>query len=115
LIPFAVGTARAREVGEVLELLWGTEETLIVVSSDLSHYHDYGTARAVDSETSHLIERCQWKQLTGERACGYAGVRGLLKVAKQHGLQVKTVDLRNSGDTAGPKDQVVGYGSFVVY
>ncbi len=115
LVPFAVGEANADEVADVLELLWGTEETLIVVSSDLSHYHDYATARAIDSETSHLIERCEWKQLTGERACGYAGVRGLLTVAKQHGLHVKTVDLRNSGDTAGPKDQVVGYGSFVVY
>jgi AmmeMemoRadiSam system protein B len=115
LIPLAVGKANAREVGEVLELLWDEEQTLIVVSSDLSHYHLYSTARGIDSETSHLIERCQWEQLSGERACGYAGIRGLLQVAKHRGLRVKTVDLRNSGDTAGPTDQVVGYGSFVVY
>lgn len=115
LVPFAVGKANVSEVGDALELLWHEAETLIVVSSDLSHYHDYSTARAIDSQTSHLIERCQWEQLSGERACGYAGIRGLLKAAKQRSLRVQTVDLRNSGDTAGPKDQVVGYGSFVVY
>ncbi len=115
LLPLAVGKANASEVGEVLELLWDEADTLIVVSSDLSHYHDYSTARGIDSETSHLIERCQWERLGGDRACGYAGIRGLLKVAQQRGLQVRTIDLRNSGDTAGPRDRVVGYGSFVVY
>jgi AmmeMemoRadiSam system protein B len=115
LVPLAVGHTTVDAVAEVLELLWGEAETLIVVSSDLSHYHDYTTARGLDSETAHLIERCDWGQVGGERACGHAGIRGLLKVAKQHGLRVKTVDLRNSGDTAGPRDRVVGYGSFVVF
>ena len=85
------------------------------MSSDLSHYHDYATARGIDSETSQIIERCQTEQLNSDRACGYAGIRGLLSVAKRHQLQVKTVDLRNSGDTAGSRDRVVGYGSFIVY
>jgi hypothetical protein len=114
LVPFAVGQANADEVAEVLDALWGGHETLIVVSSDLSHYHPYAAARAIDGETSHLIEQCQWAQLSGERACGYCGIRGVLKLAKRRGLRVKTVDLRNSGDTAGSKDQVVGYGSYVL-
>jgi hypothetical protein len=115
LVPFAVGQANSDEVAEILNGLWGGDETLIIVSSDLSHYHRYGTARRIDRETSQMVERCQWERLTGERACGYCGIRGLLKVAKERKLHVKMVDLRNSGDTAGPKDQVVGYGSFAVY
>ena len=115
LVPLSIGDASADEVAGVLELLWNEMETLIVVSSDLSHYYDYATARRIDSETAHLIERCQWQQISSQRACGYAGICGLLKVAQAHNLQVTTVDLRNSGDTAGPKNRVVGYGSFVVY
>lgn len=115
LVPLAVGEADASEVADVIDALWDADETLIVVSSDLSHYHDYWAARAVDSETSNLIESQRWQQLTGERACGYCAIRGLLMVAQKRGLRVKTVDLRNSGDTSGIKDQVVGYGSYVVY
>ena len=115
LVPFSVGQANADEVAEVLDALWDGDETLLVVSSDLSHYHPYADARAIDSETSHLIEQCQWQQLSGERACGYCAIRGLLKIAERRGLQVKTVDLRNSGDTTGSKDQVVGYGCYVFY
>jgi AmmeMemoRadiSam system protein B len=115
LVPFAVGQATASEVADVVDNLWGSDETLIVVSSDLSHYHDYRTARTIDRQTSKLIEGRRWQQLTGDRACGFGGICGLLKVAEQRGLGVKTVDLRNSGDTSGSKDQVVGYGSYVVY
>ncbi|MGB6044032.1 MAG: AmmeMemoRadiSam system protein B [Pirellulales bacterium] len=115
LVPLAVGQATANEVGEVLDALWGGDETLIVVSSDLSHYHDYQTARAMDRVTSKFIEKRQWPELTGERACGCRGLRGLLKVAESRGLRVKTIDQRNSGDTSDVHDKVVGYGSFVVY
>ncbi len=114
LLPFVVGQANASEVADVLDTLWH-DDTLVVVSSDLSHFHDYWSARAMDSETSNLIERCAWQQLSGERACGFCGVRGLLKLAQKRRLRVKTVDLRNSGDTYGEKDQVVGYGSYVVF
>lgn len=114
LVPLAVGEATAEEVAEVLEHLWDGDALLIVISSDLSHYHDYRTARGIDSETSKMIERCEWERISGERACGCGGIRGLLQVAKARGLHVKSVDLRNSGDTAGTKDQVVGYGSFAV-
>lgn len=115
LVPFVIGKASADEVAEVLDLLWTNDETLVVVSSDLSHYKPYAIAQAIDGETSEMIEGCQWQQLSGERACGYCGIRGLLKVAKERGLNIKAVDLRNSGDTSGSKGQVVGYGSYVVY
>ena len=115
LVPFAVGQADAGEVADVIDALWTGDETLLVVSSDLSHYHPYPTAQAIDSETSKMIEGCQWQDLSGQRACGCCGIRGLLRIAEKRGLQVRTLDLRNSGDTSGMKDQVVGYGSYVVY
>ncbi len=113
LVPFSVGSARADEVAEVLEALWGGPETLIVVSSDLSHYHDYDTARRLDETTRQAIERFDPDGLDEESACGRVPVRGLLVAARRHGLAVETVDLRSSGDTAGPRDEVVGYGSWI--
>jgi AmmeMemoRadiSam system protein B len=113
LAPFAVGDASAEEVAEVLETLWGGEETLIVVSSDLSHYYDYATARRMDAETSRAIESLDPEALGSESACGRVPVRGLLLAAKRHGLRARTLDLRNSGDTAGSRDRVVGYGAYV--
>ncbi|HFQ91542.1 MAG TPA: AmmeMemoRadiSam system protein B, partial [Chromatiales bacterium] len=113
LVPLVVGEARADEVCEVLEAAWGGPETLIVVSSDLSHYHDYDTARRLDSATSQAIESLQPERIHFEDACGRNPVNGLLLAARHHDLRVTTVDLRNSGDTAGPRDQVVGYGAYV--
>ncbi len=113
LVPFSVGDATPEEVAEVLELLWGGPETLIVISSDLSHYYDYETARRMDSATTRAIEELRPQGLDAESACGRVPVRGLLVVAKALRLRVCTVDLRNSGDTAGSRDQVVGYGSYV--
>jgi len=113
LAPFAVGDASAEEVAEVLEALWGGDETLIVVSSDLSHYYDYESARRMDAETSRAIESLEPEALGSESACGRVPVRGLLLAARHHGLRARTLDLRNSGDTAGSRDQVVGYGAYV--
>ncbi|HEX22746.1 MAG TPA: AmmeMemoRadiSam system protein B [Chromatiales bacterium] len=113
LVPLVVGDASPDEVAEVLEQLWGGPETLIVISSDLSHYHDYHTAEALDSATSSAIEQLQTERIHGENACGSRAVNGLLYFARRHGLHGKTIDLRNSGDTAGPRDQVVGYGAYV--
>jgi hypothetical protein len=111
LLPLAVGEASAEEVGEVLERLWGGPETLILISSDLSHYHDYETARRLDQETSKAIEKLQ--QLSPGQACGRCPINGLLYVARKRGLRARTIDLRNSGDTAGPRDRVVGYGTYL--
>jgi AmmeMemoRadiSam system protein B len=114
LIPLVVGDATADEVSEVLEAIWGGEETLIVISSDLSHYHDYETARKLDTATSAAIESLQPEKIRYENACGRTPVNGLLKQAKKLGLRARTIDLRSSGDTAGPRDQVVGYGAYVI-
>ena len=114
LAPFVVGDAEPREVDEVLELLWGGPETLLVVSSDLSHYHDYATARRMDAETTRAIEALEPEAIGYEQACGRIPVQGLLLAARRHGLRARAVDVRSSGDTAGPRDRVVGYGSYVL-
>jgi AmmeMemoRadiSam system protein B len=100
-------------VAEIIERLWGGDESLIVISSDLSHYLDYDSAAAMDRETSQAIEALRPEALTYHSACGRTPVSGLLLAAKKHGLKARTIDLRNSGDTAGSRDRVVGYGAYV--
>ncbi len=112
IVPLVIGDIDSTSVAEVIELLWGGEETLVVVSSDLSHYLDYDTARATDSATSKAIENLQPDLISHRQACGGTSVKGLIKVAQRKGLDVMTLDLRNSGDTAGPRDHVVGYGAY---
>ncbi len=114
LVPIVVGEATAAEVEEVIDFLWGGPETLIVVSSDLSHYHPYRQAQLLDRATAASILDAR-PGLTGEDACGCIAVNGLLRTARRRGLQVKLLDLRNSGDTAGDRDRVVGYGAFGFY
>jgi AmmeMemoRadiSam system protein B/AmmeMemoRadiSam system protein A len=113
VVPLVVGDARPAEVAEVLEALWGGPETAIVVSSDLSHYLDYDSARAIDARTCQAIESLDPAAISRDGACGRYPVGGLLEVAKRRGMSVTTLDLRNSGDTAGSKDHVVGYGSWM--
>ena len=113
LVPLVVGAATAEQVGEVLDRLWGGDETRIVISSDLSHYHDYETARRHDRATTEAIERLDPQGLDEDSACGRVPLRGLLASARRRGLHARTLDLRNSGDTAGGKDRVVGYGAYV--
>lgn len=115
LVPLVVGEARPQQVGAVLEALWGGPETLIVISSDLSHYQDYRTAQRMDRETSRAIEELRFEDIGYEQACGRNPVNGLLWVARRKNLHVETIDLRNSGDTAGPRDQVVGYGAYACH
>jgi AmmeMemoRadiSam system protein B len=114
LVPLVVGDATPAQVGEVLERLWGGPETLIVISSDLSHYHDYAAAQRRDQATSRAIETLRYEDIGYEDACGRNPVSGLLYVARRRGLHARTLDLRNSGDTAGPRDRVVGYGAYVI-
>jgi AmmeMemoRadiSam system protein B len=113
IVPLAVGAATAAEVAQVLEKLWGGPETLIVISSDLSHYHEYETARNMDQETSKAIEDLQPEAIGRDQACGRIPIQGLLQLARQRGLKAQTVDLRSSGDTAGPRSEVVGYGAYL--
>ena len=112
VIPFAVGVAAHAEVAEVLDDLWGGAETLIIVSSDLSHYYDYATARRLDADTAAAIETLHSERLGPDSACGRIPIGGLLLAAGRHGLRAHRLDLRSSGDTAGPRDEVVGYGAF---
>lgn len=115
LVPLVVGEATPEEVAEVLELLWGGDETLIVISSDLSHYHDYATARAIDARTAANITHLRLEAIGPGDACGCMPLHGLLAIARRRGLHIDLLDLRNSGDSAGPRDRVVGYGAFSVW
>jgi AmmeMemoRadiSam system protein B len=110
LLPLAVGDATPVEVAQVLETLWGGEETLIVISSDLSHFLPYRSAQAVDRETVQSMLDLSGS-LTHEQACGGTPVNGLLLAARRHHLQPQLLGLCNSGDTAGDKGRVVGYAS----
>lgn len=112
LVPIVVGDVTTKEVTQVLELLWGGGETLIVISSDLSHYHDYKTATQIDKNTSDAIQAMRLDEIGPKEACGCRPMHGLLNIARQRGMRVDLLDLRNSGDTAGTRDRVVGYGSY---
>ncbi len=114
LVPLVVGPASADEIAEVLDRLWGGPETLIVISTDLSHYLDYESAIDIDARTCKAIENMDGNAISDNAACGRYPVRGLLATAKRRAMTIETVDLRNSGDTAGPRNQVVGYGSWVL-
>jgi len=111
LVPLAVGDASPEEVSEVLDLLWGDHETLIVISSDLSHYLPYDQAKKVDQITADSILAGKWP-IHHEQACGATPINGLLAASDRHALTPHLLDLRNSGDTAGDKQRVVGYGAF---
>ena len=113
IVPIVVGICPAHEVESVLGALWGGDETLIVVSSDLSHFHSYESAREIDARTTARIEARE-ATLHGDDACGAYAVNGLLLAATSHGLKVRTLDTRNSGDTAGDKSRVVGYGAYAI-
>lgn len=112
LVPLLVGDASAEAVAAALEALWGGPETLIVVSSDLSHYHAADAARRLDGATAAAIERFDGAALDIEDACGFQAIAGLLLAARTHGLAPVRLDLRTSADTAGPMERVVGYGAW---
>ena len=114
LVPLVVGEITPAMVAEVIDLLWGGPETLFVVSSDLSHYHPYREAVRIDGETvAAIADRAV--NITHEQACGATPVNALMRVARERGLSVELIDQCNSGDTAGPRDRVVGYASFALY
>lgn len=114
LVPLLVGWAQTSEIAAVLDAIWGDEETLIIISSDLSHYHDYATARRHDADTARRIETLQFP-IPDEQACGAFPINGLLSVALTRHLRVERLDLRNSGDTAGDRQRVVGYGAWALH
>ncbi len=114
LVPIVVGDAPDELVARVLDSLWGGPETLIVISSDLSHYLSYDKARTRDATTCAAIEHFDRRRIDHDAACGATPIRGLLKTAKRRRMHITTLDLRNSGDTSSDKNSVVGYGSWVL-
>jgi len=114
LLPLAVNDGSAAEVSAVLEAVWGGSDTLIVASTDLSHFQPYADAVRLDTRTASAIVAASPEAIGHHDACGAAGLRGLLAAGRAHGLGVEQVDVRNSGDTAGDRQQVVGYGAFVI-
>jgi AmmeMemoRadiSam system protein B len=114
LVPLAVGGVTPSAFAEVLDACWGGPETLVVISSDLSHYRDYDAAREIDTATAQAIVE-QRGNLHDEQACGCRLLNGLALVARRHQLEVRALDLRNSGDTSGDRSRVVGYGAFALY
>lgn len=113
VVPLVVGDATPHDVAHVLRRLWGGPETLIVVSSDLSHYHPYEAAQRLDAATAAAVERGDWANLGSNQACGCLAVAGLLIEAERRGLKARRLALRNSGDSAGSRDRVVGYGAWM--
>lgn len=113
-VPVVAGAATPGQVADALEPLWGAPGTLVVLSSDLSHYLHIDRARRIDAVTAEAIGRRAWEEISGEQACGAVPVRGALELARRHGQQVRLLDLRTSGDTAGDPYRVVGYGSFEI-
>jgi AmmeMemoRadiSam system protein B len=111
LVPIVVGDAAPDEMSQLFETVWGGRETLIVVSSDMSHYLPYDLARGRDRDTARAIVGLE-ATLVPEEACGAAPINGLLRAARRHDMEAELVDLRNSGDTAGDRSRVVGYGAF---
>ncbi len=112
IIPLVVGNASPKEVATVIEHLWGNDDTLIIVSSDLSHYLTYDQATQIDRSTSESIAKMNPEELGFDQACGCLPIQGLLIAAKRHHLSVHILDVRNSGDTAGDRTRVVGYGAY---
>lgn len=114
LIPIVVGAASPDEVATVIERLWGGPETVVLVSTDLSHYHPYDEAVELDARTAAAIVARTGDRIGDLDACGCRPLRGLLHTASDRDLTIEQLDLRNSGDTAGDKNRVVGYGAFAL-
>ncbi len=115
LLPLVVGEATPQQVDAVLEAVWGGRETLIVISSDLSHYHSDAVARRLDRETAQAIESLDPAGVDTQHACGAHPVRGLLEAARKHRMRPVTIALDNSARTSGDYDRVVGYGAWLFF
>lgn len=115
LLPIVVGQIDAATVSEILESIWGGDETLIIISSDLSHFHPYDIARKIDDETAMAIQSYNMEKIGPEQACGCMPLNGMLHLAKKKAMRIVNYELKNSGDTAGDKSRVVGYGAWGLY
>lgn len=115
IVPALTGNVSPSEVADFIEAAWNSDDTVVAVSSDLSHYLPYDECKQVDAKTTEAIENLNINGLEHDSACGRLAICGLLKIAKDKGLEVKTIDVCNSGDTAGDKISVVGYGAWAFF
>ena len=115
VLPLLNGDVSVNEVTKVFSKLWSRPDVCFVISSDLSHFHSYAEAQQIDQQTAQLINAGNWQSLNGARACGYKGIQGLLNLENSPSFDIKALQLINSGDTAGDKQRVVGYGSWAIY
>lgn len=115
IVPALTGNVSPSEVADFIEAAWNSDDTVVAVSSDLSHYLPYDECKQVDAKTTEAIENLNINGLDHDSACGRLAICGLLKVARNKGLEVKTIDVCNSGDTAGNKTSVVGYGAWAFF
>lgn len=115
LVPILTGDITQTQTAEILNYLWDQKDTIFLVSTDLSHFENYTAARKLDAETAAFIENFEYKKLSGHSACGGTSLGGLLVLAKEKNLRIQRLDMRNSGDTGGGKQSVVGYGSWALF
>jgi AmmeMemoRadiSam system protein B len=115
VLPLLNGDVSVDEVTKVLSKLWSRSDVYFVISSDLSHFHSYAEAQQIDQQTAQLINTRNWPSLSGARACGYKGIQGLLNLENSSSFDIQELQLNNSGDSAGDKQRVVGYGSWAIY
>lgn len=115
VLPLLNGSVAASEVADLLSTLWSDPHVYFVISSDLSHFHSYEQAQKIDRETAQMIRQFDGRFLDGQRACGYKGIQGLLGLKSRYDLSIEQLQLLNSGDTAGDKQRVVGYGAWSMY
>jgi AmmeMemoRadiSam system protein B len=113
IVPIVTGDCELDKLSDLILKLWGGPETVFVISSDLSHFLEYHTARELDRQTADAIEELELNKILPEQACGQLAIQGMLQAAAVKQLKTVTADLRNSGDTAGSRDRVVGYGAFI--
>ncbi|MDX1348544.1 MAG: AmmeMemoRadiSam system protein B [Thiomicrorhabdus chilensis] len=114
VLPLLNGSVQPEEVARVLKTLWQQEGVYFVISSDLSHFHFYEEAQRIDRQTAEMVNHGEWLGLNGERACGYKGIQGLLELKNDNPFKIQMLELINSGDTAGDKSRVVGYGAWAI-
>ena len=112
IVPLVVGQVSATEVDQVLRRVWGGPETLILLSTDLSHFLNYDRARESDGACAAALEQLCPEDIATDQACGRYPLRGLLNRARDLDLRPTRLGLRNSGDTAGDRARVVGYGAW---
>ncbi|MBT3345210.1 MAG: AmmeMemoRadiSam system protein B [Gemmatimonadetes bacterium] len=115
IVPLLFGQCEPSEIAGLMERLWGGEETLFVISSDLTHFHPHSVATQLDHLTSTAIESLDADGIDEGAACGRLAVQGLLQVAARRGLVATAIDVRTSAETAGDPDRVVGYGAYVFH